>query len=222
MLRYLSENVCKALNPDGLHNNLIQKIFTLKKRLYPLSYTYVSNNQYSYNKTMQRLRNNIRDIHDFPKPGIIFKDITPLVKDPAALRLAVHQLLQPFLGRDITAVAGMEARGFIFGSLIAWELGLPFVPLRKPGKLPYEVQTVEYDLEYGSASLEVHNDAFSANDRILLIDDLLATGGTAKASCELVEKLGATVEACAFVVELDFLDGRKKLGDYEVHSVLHY
>ena len=171
---------------------------------------------------MHRLRNNIRDIHVFPKPGIIFKDITPLVKDPAALRLAVHQLLQPFLGRDITAVAGMEARGFIFGSLIAWELGLPFVPLRKPGKLPYEVQSVEYDLEYGSASLEVHNDAFSANDRILLIDDLLATGGTAKASCELVEKLGATVEACAFVVELDFLDGRKKLGDYEVHSVLHY
>ena len=100
---------------------------------------------------MHRLRNHIRDIHDFPKPGIIFKDITPLVKNPAALRLAVHQLLQPFLGRDITAVAGMEARGFIFGSLIAWELGLPFIPLRKPGKLPYEVQSVEYDLEYGSA-----------------------------------------------------------------------
>ena len=94
---------------------------------------------------MHRLRNNIRDIHDFPKPGIIFKDITPLVKAPAALRLAVHQLLQPFLGRDITAVAGMEARGFIFGSLIAWELGLPFVPLRKPGKLPYEVQSVKYN-----------------------------------------------------------------------------
>ncbi len=171
---------------------------------------------------MERLKKKIRDIPDFPKPGIIFKDITPMVKDPAALRLSVHQLLQPFLGREITAVAGMEARGFIFGSLVAWELGLPFIPLRKPGKLPYDVQTVEYDLEYGSAALEVHIDAFDANDRVLLIDDLLATGGTAKASCELVEKSGAKIEACAFVVELDFLNGREKLRDYEVHSLIHY
>ncbi len=171
---------------------------------------------------MERLRNKIRDIPDFPQPGIIFKDITPLVRDPAALRLAVHQLLHPFLGRNITVVAGMEARGFIFGSLVAWELGIPFVPLRKPGKLPYDVQSVSYDLEYGSASLEAHIDAFDADDQVLLVDDLLATGGTAKASCELVEKLGAKVAACAFVVELDFLDGRKTLGDYEVHSLLHY
>ena len=171
---------------------------------------------------MNRLRNKIRDIPDFPKPGIIFKDITPLVKDPATLRLAVHQLLHPFLGRDITAVAGMEARGFIFGSLVAWELGIPFVPLRKPGKLPYDVQSVSYDLEYGSAELEVHIDAVDGNDKVLLIDDLLATGGTAKASCELIEKLGASIVACAFVVELDFLDGRKNLDGYEVHSLLHY
>jgi adenine phosphoribosyltransferase len=171
---------------------------------------------------MNRLKDKIRDIPDFPKPGIIFKDITPLVKDPAALRLAVHQLIQPFLGRDITVVAGMEARGFIFGSLAAWELGLPFVPLRKPGKLPYDVQSVSYDLEYGSATLEAHIDAVDANDRVLLIDDLLATGGTAKASCELIEQLGAKVEALAFVVELDFLEGREKLADYEVHSLLHY
>jgi len=171
---------------------------------------------------MNRLKDKIRDIPDFPKEGIIFKDITPLVKDPATLRLAVHQLLQPFLGRDITVVAGMEARGFIFGSLVAWELGVGFVPLRKPGKLPYDIQSVSYDLEYGSASLEVHNDAFNKNDKVLLIDDLLATGGTAQASCELVEKLGATVEACAFVVELDFLNGRDKLADYEVHSLLNY
>jgi adenine phosphoribosyltransferase len=171
---------------------------------------------------MDRLRNKIRDIPDFPKPGIIFKDITPLVKDPATLRLAVHQLLHPFLGRDITAVAGMEARGFIFGSLVAWELGIPFIPLRKPGKLPYDVQSVSYDLEYGSAELEVHIDAVDSNDKVLLIDDLLATGGTAKASCELIEKLGATVVACAFVVELDFLQGREKLGNYDVHSLLHY
>ena len=171
---------------------------------------------------MQRLTSKIRNIPDFPKPGIMFKDITPLVKDPAALRLSVHELMQPFLGRDITAVAGMEARGFIFGSLVAWDLGLPFVPLRKPGKLPYDVQSVEYDLEYGSAALEVHIDAFESNDKVLLIDDLLATGGTAKASCELIEKFGAIVVACAFVVELDFLKGREKLNQYEVHSLIHY
>lgn len=171
---------------------------------------------------MDRLTSKIRDIPDFPKPGIIFKDITPLVKDPATLRLAVHQLIHPFLGREITAVAGMEARGFIFGSLVAWELGVGFIPLRKPGKLPYEVHTVSYDLEYGSAALEAHIDAFDANDKVLLVDDLLATGGTAKASCELIEKLGAEIVACAFVVELDFLDGREKLAGYEVHSLLHF
>lgn len=171
---------------------------------------------------MERLKSKIRDIPDFPQPGIIFKDITPLVRDPAATRLAVHQLLHPFLGREISAVAGMEARGFIFGSLVAWELGIPFVPLRKPGKLPYDVQSVSYDLEYGSARLEAHIDAFETGDRVLLVDDLLATGGTAKASCELVEKLGAAVVACAFVVELDFLQGRNALQKYPVHSLLHY
>lgn len=171
---------------------------------------------------MERLRTKIRDIPDFPKPGIVFKDITPLVRDPASLRLAVHQLLHPFLGQPITAVAGMEARGFIFGSLVAWELGLGFVPLRKPGKLPHDVHSVDYDLEYGTASLEVHRDALGKGDRVLLIDDLLATGGTAKASCELIETLGAEVLACAFVVELDFLKGREKLAPYQIHSLLHY
>ncbi len=171
---------------------------------------------------MQELKDKIRDIPDFPKPGIIFKDITPLLKDPAALRLAVKQLTQPFLGRDITAVAGMEARGFIFGSLVAWEMNLPFIPLRKPGKLPYDSSSVSYDLEYGTASLEIHNDALTKSDRVLLIDDLLATGGTAEASCALVEKLGASIEALAFIVELDFLQGRDKLSAYEIHSLLHY
>ena len=171
---------------------------------------------------MDRLREKIRDIPNFPKPGILFKDITPLVKDPASLRLTIHQLLHPFLGRDITAVAGMEARGFIFGALVAWELGIPFIPLRKPGKLPYDVQSVSYDLEYGSAELEVHMDAVDSSDKVLLIDDLLATGGTAKASCELIEKLGASVVACAFVIELDMLRGREKLQGYELHSLLHY
>lgn len=171
---------------------------------------------------MERLKAKIRDIPDFPKPGILFKDITPLVRDPATLRLAVRQLLHPFLGQDITAVGGMEARGFIFGSLVAWELGTGFVPLRKPGKLPYEIRRISYDLEYGSASLEAHADSLGPGDNVLLVDDLLATGGTAKASCELVESLGAAVVACAFVIELDFLKGREKLSNYLVHSLLHY
>mgnify|MGYP000892836239 FL=1 len=171
---------------------------------------------------MRRLEAYIRNIPDFPEPGIQFKDITPLVKEPAMLRLAVNQLVYPFLGTNITAVAGMEARGFIFGSLAAWELGVGFVPLRKPGKLPYDVQSLSYDLEYGSASLEIHNDALHEGDRVLLIDDLIATGGTAAASCALVEKLGAEVAACAFVVELDFLKGRDKLEKYNIHSLIHY
>jgi adenine phosphoribosyltransferase len=171
---------------------------------------------------MDRLKAHIRNIPDFPKPGIQFKDITPLVKDPMMLRLAVHQLIHPFLGEEITAIVGMEARGFIFGSLAAWEMGISFVPLRKPGKLPYDIQSISYDLEYGSASLEVHTDALDSNDRVLLVDDLIATGGTAVASCQLVEKLGAEVCACAFVVELDELKGRDLLSQYRVHSLIHY
>jgi adenine phosphoribosyltransferase len=171
---------------------------------------------------MERLKAHIRNIPDFPKPGIQFKDITPLVKNPMMLRLAVHQLIHPFLGEEITAIVGMEARGFIFGSLAAWEMGISFVPLRKPGKLPYDIQSISYDLEYGSASLEVHTDALDSNDRVLLVDDLIATGGTAAASCQLIEKLGAEVSACAFVVELDELKGRDLLSQYRVHSLIHY
>jgi len=171
---------------------------------------------------MERLKAHIRNIPDFPKPGIQFKDITPLVKNPMMLRLAVNQLIHPFLGEEITAIVGMEARGFIFGSLAAWEMGISFVPLRKPGKLPYDIQSVSYDLEYGSASLEVHTDALDSNDKVLLVDDLIATGGTAAASCQLIEKLGAEVCACAFVVELDDLNGRELLSQYRVHSLIHY
>ncbi|MGH8480095.1 MAG: adenine phosphoribosyltransferase [Gammaproteobacteria bacterium] len=171
---------------------------------------------------MERLKAKIRNIPDFPKPGIQFKDITPLVKDPATLRLCVHQLLCPFLGERLTAVVGMEARGFIFGSLVAWELGVGFVPLRKPGRLPYEVQAARYDLEYGTAALEVHVDALGPGDRVLLIDDLIATGGTAAASCRLIEGLGAELAGCAFVVELDELQGRTRLLPYRVHTLVHY
>lgn len=171
---------------------------------------------------MDSLKTKIRDIADFPKPGIVFKDITPLVQDPATLKTCIDALITPFKDSNITAVAGMEARGFIFGSLAAWELGVGFIPLRKPGKLPYDVQSVDYALEYGNASLEAHIDAVTEGDRILLVDDVLATGGTAKASCELVEKLGGEVVACAFVMELSFLKGREQLTDYSLHSVMTY
>jgi len=171
---------------------------------------------------VQQLAEKIRAIPDFPKPGIVFRDITPLVKDPRCLRICVHHLVHPFVDDAVTAVAGMEARGFIFGSLAAIELGVGFVPLRKPGKLPYDVQSASYELEYGSAALEVHEDALGAQDRVLLVDDLIATGGTAAASCELVEGLGATIAGCAFVIELDALAGRDKLAGRRIHALLHF
>lgn len=171
---------------------------------------------------MEQLKTKIRDIPDFPKPGIVFKDITPLLKDPESLHFAIEQLAAPYLKTDITAVAGMEARGFIFGSLVASYLGVGFIPLRKPGKLPYNVASVDYSLEYGTATLEAHVDAIDAGDRILLIDDLLATGGTARASCQLVEELGGEVIACAFVIELAMLSGREQLSAYPIHSLITY
>ena len=170
---------------------------------------------------MERLHALLRDIPDFPKPGILFKDITPILGDPESMKIAIRHLSEPFTRSDITAVAGMEARGFIFGSLVAWELGVGFIPLRKPGKLPSEVKSIHYDLEYGSATLQIHADALNAHDRVLLVDDLLATGGTAKASCELIESLGAEVAACAFLVELSKLGGRNQLQDRRIHSLLN-
>ena len=171
---------------------------------------------------MRRLESKIRTIPGFPRPDVVFRDITPLVGDPAMLRLAVNQLVDPFIGEPLDAVAGMEARGFIFGALAAQELNVGFVPLRKPGKLPYDVQSVSYELEYGTASLEAHIDAINPGDRILLVDDLIATGGTASASCELVERLGGEIAACAFLIELDDLGGRARLPGRRVHSLLHY
>ena len=171
---------------------------------------------------MKELEQYIRNIPDFPKPGIQFKDITPLIKEPQILKIAVKKLIAPFIDQKINAVAGMEARGFIFGSLAAWELGVSFIPLRKPNKLPYKVESLSYDLEYGKSTLEIHIDALNKNDRVLLVDDLIATGGTAVASCKLIEKLGAEIIGCAFVIELDFLNGRKKLSKYDIHSLIHY
>jgi adenine phosphoribosyltransferase len=171
---------------------------------------------------MNILKTKIRDITDFPQPGITFKDITPLLSDHDQLMRAVNALALPYLKADITAVAGMEARGFIFGSLVAQQLGVGFIPLRKPGKLPSDVARVDYDLEYGSASLEAHLDAIKTSDRILIVDDVLATGGTALASCQLIEKLGGEVIACAFLIELTPLDGRSQLMSYPIHSLLIY
>ena len=171
---------------------------------------------------MHRLESGIRAIPDFPRPGVVFRDITPLLGDPAMLRLATGQLVRPFVGEGVDAVAGMEARGFIFSALAARELEVGLVPLRKPGKLPREVRSVSYDLEYGSTSLEAHTDAIGPGGRVLVVDDLIATGGTASASCELIERLGGEVVACAFVIELDRLGGRDRLPGRRVHSLLHY
>ena len=171
---------------------------------------------------MKELDQYIRNIPDFPEPGIQFKDITPLIKEPQILKIAIKKLIAPFIDEKINAVVGMEARGFIFGSLAAWELGVSFIPLRKPNKLPYKVESLSYYLEYGKSALEIHVAALNKNDRVLLVDDLIATGGTAVASCKLIEKLGAEIIGCAFVIELDFLNGRKKLSKYDIHSLIHY
>lgn len=171
---------------------------------------------------MTELEQAIRNVPDFPQPGIQFKDITPLLKSPHLLKMAVADLVQPFREKKVTAVAGMEARGFIFGTLAALELEAGFIPLRKPGKLPSETESTSYSLEYGDAGLEIHTDALNKNDKVLLMDDLIATGGTAQASCELIEKLQAEIVGCAFLIELDDLQGRKLLSDYHVHSLIHY
>ncbi|MCL4309688.1 MAG: adenine phosphoribosyltransferase [Actinomycetota bacterium] len=162
----------------------------------------------------------IRDIPDFPKPGIIFKDITPLLQDAESLRYAVDQMAEFAVSKKVDIVLGAEARGFILGAALAYTLGAGFVPARKPGKLPYETIAAEYELEYGTDSLEIHEDAIGPGTRVLVHDDLLATGGTARAKCDLVEKLGGEVVGVAFIVELSFLAGRNKLKDYDLMSLI--
>ncbi|RUL88521.1 adenine phosphoribosyltransferase [Tautonia sociabilis] len=168
------------------------------------------------------LQDYIRNIPDFPKPGIQFKDITPLLAHPAALRAAVERLAAPFADRKVDAIAAAEARGFLFAAPMALMLGVGLVPIRKPGKLPYTTVSAEYALEYGTDRLEMHSDALSPGHRILIVDDVLATGGTMKACCDLVRDAGAEVVACAFLLELGFLNGRAKLAPTEVFSVLSY
>ncbi len=164
----------------------------------------------------------IRDIPDFPKEGIIFKDITPLLKNVDALNHAVKLIHQHYVDAGITCVAGIESRGFIFGCPVAQEFGVGFVPIRKPGKLPYDVHREEYDLEYGTDCVEMHIDAVGPGDKVLIVDDLLATGGTAAASRKLIEATGAEVAGFGFVIELGFLNGIAKLGDAKVLSLIKY
>jgi adenine phosphoribosyltransferase len=169
-----------------------------------------------------RLEDHIRDIPDFPKPGIVFKDITPLFLDPEALRATIHALAEYTRSRGADYVVSAEARGFVLGGAIAAEVGAGFILARKPGKLPRETASVQYQLEYGMDALEVHADAMAGGARVLVHDDLLATGGTAGALCGLVEQAGGVVAGCAFVIELAFLRGRERLKGYDVHSLAVY
>ena len=169
-----------------------------------------------------RLEPLIREIPDFPKPGIIFKDITPLLADAAGLALAVELMANPFRKADIDLVVGAESRGFIFGTAVAQSLNCGFVPVRKPGKLPAERKAQTYDLEYGQDTLEIHADAMTVGHRVLMVDDLLATGGTMKACCDLVESLGASIVGVSVLIELGFLNGRVRLAPHEVAAVLRY
>ena len=171
---------------------------------------------------MDHLKSKIRHVPDFPKPGILFYDITTLLQDPVGFRDAIDSLSQPFAGKGIDIVVGIESRGFIFGSAVADRLGAGFAPVRKPGKLPSTTVRASYDLEYGSDALEIHDDAVKRGQRVLIVDDLLATGGTAKAAADLVSKLGGDVHALAFLIELVDLNGRERLAGQTLHTVLKY
>ena len=164
----------------------------------------------------------IRSIPDWPKKGILFRDITPLLGEPAAFQQSIETLAEPYKNKKIDYIGAVEARGFIFGAAVAAKLGICFVPIRKKGKLPYKTETVTYDLEYGKDTLEIHIDAVKKNSKILMVDDLLATGGTMAAACRLIEKIGGKIEGIAFLIELADLKGREKLKDYNVSVVLKY
>ncbi len=171
---------------------------------------------------MDDLKKHIREVPDFPKKGILFYDITTLLQNPQAFRQTIDRFIWMFAGRRIDKVVGIESRGFMFGPLVAYALNAGFVPVRKPGKLPYQRVTETYDLEYGSDSLEMHHDAVTRGERVLIIDDLIATGGTARATARLIESQGAAVEALGFIVELTFLPGRANLSGYDVQSLIRY
>jgi len=171
---------------------------------------------------MKEIRDGIRDIPDFPKPGIIFKDITPILKDPKLFKKVIDIFAKRYRDSGVTTIAAIESRGFIFGSALALKLGVAFIPIRKKGKLPYKTISATYGLEYGTDTIEMHEDALNAEDKVLILDDLAATGGTSKAAAELVEKLGAKVIGVAFVIELAFLNPRKKLAGYDFFSIIEF
>ena len=173
-------------------------------------------------RIIESLKAAIREIPDWPKPGILFYDITTLLKQGHCFAQAIDALTAPYKDKKIDIVLGMEARGFIFAPTVAYALGAGFVPVRKPGKLPAEKLRAAYELEYGTDTLEIHKDAVVPGQRVLIVDDLIATGGTAKAVAEMTESMGATVEGLAFMVELTFLNGREKISGYAVHSLLKY
>jgi adenine phosphoribosyltransferase len=164
----------------------------------------------------------VRDIQDFPIPGVVFKDITPLLGNPKAVKECMALLINSLRDKNIDKVVGAESRGFFFATLLAYELGAGFVPVRKPNKLPYTTISATYELEYGTDTLQIHTDAIKPGERVVIHDDVLATGGTAKALCELVERLGGVIVQCNFLMELSFLHGRKKLGTYPVYAPLIY
>ena len=172
--------------------------------------------------SLPKIRASIRDVPDFPKPGIVFKDITPLLQDADLFKSTIDRLAGPFQRMGITHVASIESRGFIFGAPVAYILGAGYIPVRKKGKLPFKTLSHTYELEYGSDTLEMHTDALDSTSRVLIIDDVLATGGTARATCQLVEKLKAKVSGLGFVMELEFLHGREKLRGYQVTALLQY
>jgi len=169
-----------------------------------------------------KLESYIRDIADFPKKGISYKDITPLLLDPEAMNMAVELFMKNLPHTNIDKVIGIESRGFFFATLLAQKLNAGFIPVRKPGKLPHRTHSENYDLEYGSDTLEIHEDAIKKGERVLLHDDVLATGGTAAATCRLIEKCGGEIVQCNFLVELKFLNGAEKIKDYEVSSLIKY
>jgi adenine phosphoribosyltransferase len=171
---------------------------------------------------MEELRKLIREVPDFPKPGINFYDITTLLKDPEGLEGTIDALTEQCRGLAVDTIVGVESRGFIFGAPLAYQLGCGFIPVRKPKKLPAECVSISYDLEYGQDTLEMHKDAVGEGHRVLIVDDLLATGGTARATVDLIESVGGVIAGLFFVVELDFLGGRKKFDGYDVRSLVHY
>ena len=171
---------------------------------------------------VEKIASRIRNVPDFPKKGIMFKDITPVLSDIHTLRASVKEMVAPFVNSGIDIVVGIESRGFIFGAPIADMLNCSFVPVRKPGKLPWKTESVSYELEYGTDALEIHKDAIAKGQSVLIVDDLLATGGTAEATCKLVSKLGGNIRGLSVLIELEDLNGRKRLNQYNVHSLVQY